>query len=469
VADDAVTTAMPSGSGRLTADSASLRPLAADVDLDTVHDWCGTALASLARRDGQLVGLAHAELRRQRRTLNLVAASSPTLPAALVAQALLFSSVTAEGYGRTRYHPGTEVVDVVERLARERAERLFGAPHANVQPLSGTAANLAVLYGVLDAGDVVLSLELSHGGHLSHVSRGASVSKRIAASHYEVDDSGVVDHDDLARLVKQVQPRLLICGGSSYPRRIDFAAFRTAADQVDALLMADISHISGLVAAGMHPSPVPVCDVVTTSTYKQLCGPRGGLVLRGTESRLPARDLDRAVFPGLQGTPDFGAIAAKAVALGFAAQPAFAAAMSRVARYARLFAAILHEHGLAVVTGGTDTHMVLVDLRAAPVPGLVVADTLERAGVLVNKNLVPNDHRPATETSGIRIGTNDLGFRPVDDSDVGELADATAALVAEVAAGAPPEPAVTGRLGRALAERVVEITSRGYLSEWQHA
>jgi glycine hydroxymethyltransferase len=433
--------------------------------LAPVADWSGQALATLARRDPRVVQLAYAELRRQRRTLNLVAAASPTLPAALAAQGLLFSAVTAEGYGGARYHPGTEVVDAVERLARERAERLFGAPHANVQPLSGTAANLAVLYGVLAGDGPVLSLALSHGGHLSHGARGASVAKRFRVCHYHVDEAGRVDPDQLTAVVEQVRPELLICGGSAYPRRLDFPAFRAAADRVGALLLADISHISGLVAAGAHPSPVACCDVLTTSTYKQLCGPRGGLVLQGAGSRIAARTLDRAVFPGFQGTPDFGSIAAKAVALGFAAGPAFAAAMRRVVRYAHRFAAAFAGHGLPVVAGGTDTPRVLVDLRGRGVSGRLVGDALERAGVLVNKNLVPDDPRPPYETSGIRIGTNDLGFRPVTDAEVAALAGATAAVVAELAAGAP---AGAGRPGRELAELAADLAGRGYLPHWRH-
>jgi glycine hydroxymethyltransferase len=436
-------------------------------ELAPLRDWSAAALASLARRDPQLVQLGYAELSRQRRTLNLVAAASPTLPAVLAAQGLPFSAVTAEGYRRARYHPGTEVVDAVEQLARERAERLFGTPHANVQPLSGSAANLAVLYGVLDGAGPVLSLELRHGGHLSHGAAGASVAKRLATHHYRLAADGRVDLDRLASLVERVRPRLLICGGSAYPRRLELAAFRAVADRAGALLLADISHLSGLVAAGVHPSPVPYCDVVTTSTYKQLCGPRGGLVLQGAGSRIAARAIDRAVFPGLQGTPDFGSIAAKAVALGFAAGPAFAAAMRRVVRYARRFATGFVEYGLPVVSGGTDTHLVLVDLRGRGVSGRLVGDALEQVGVLVNKNLVPDDPRPPAETSGIRVGTNDLGFRPVTDDEVAALARATAALVAELAAGRPAAAVVAGRPGRTLAALAAEIAGRGYLPPWR--
>jgi glycine hydroxymethyltransferase len=428
--------------------------------------WASRALAALGGQYAEVLRLAGAELTRQRRTLNLVAASSPTLPAALIAQSLLFGSVTAEGYPGHRYHPGADVVDAVERLACERARHLFGADYANVQPMSGSAANLAVLYGVLDRDDTVLSLELDHGGHLSHVSSRSSIAKRVTGRHYVVDGSGHIDHDALTLLVKQLRPALVICGGSAYPRRLDFAAFRSAADEAGCLLMVDISHISGLVAAGVHPSPIAHADVVTTSTYKQLCGPRGGLLLAGAESRIPMRTLDWAVFPGFQGTPDFGAIAAKAVALSFAGRAEFAAAMGRVADYARLFAAAFLDRGVGLVSGGTDTHMVLVDLRAAAVSGRVVGDCLDRLGVLVNKNLVPDDPRPAGQTSGIRLGTNDLAFRPVWSSEVRALAGLVADVVADLATGAPADWVAEGRLGRAVADQVAEIGARGYREEW---
>jgi glycine hydroxymethyltransferase len=421
------------------------RPAAADpAAMAAITGWYEQALAALARDDPGIVDLAAAELTRRRRYVNLVAASSPTLPAALAAQSLLFSSVTSEGYVGARYHPGAEVVDAVETLARQRAERLMRSPHANVQPSSGSAANLAVLYGVIDAGDTILSLDLVHGGHLSHGARVASISKHVPTSHYGVTDGGGVDPGMLADVVKECRPRVVICGGSAYPRAIDFTAFRAAADEVDALLLADISHVSGLVAARVHPSPVPLCDAVTTSTYKQLCGPRGGLVLLGEDSRLGASDLDRAVFPGFQGTCDFGTIAAKAVALGFASTDAFAAAMRRVTRFARAFADALEARGTTLVGGGTDTHMVLVDLRGTAVSGRVVADVLEHCGVLVNKNMVPGDERSPMQTSGVRLGTNDLGFRVLDDALVAALAAAVAAAVGDLAGGVAPAD-VAGR------------------------
>jgi glycine hydroxymethyltransferase len=408
-----------------------------------------------------LAALALDELHRQATQLNLVAASSPTLPRALAVQALAFSSVTAEGYAGRRYHPGTAVVDRVETVAQQRAGQAFRSPHANVQPLSGSAANLALLYGLLRPGDRVLSMHLADGGHLSHVSEAASISRWIASDHYGVDADGRVDLDAVLDLARATRPRVIVCGGSAVPRAIDFAGFRRVADEVGALLVADISHISGLIAAGIHRSPVPVCDAVTTSTYKQLCGPRGGLILLGAASELSAQTVDRAVFPGFQGTPDFGTIAAKAVALRFAATGAFAEAMGRVARFAKLFADAFLEVGLTLVSGGTDTHMVLVDLRGKPVSGRAIGDALQSVGVLVNKNLVPGDTRTPHETSGLRMGTNDLAFRRLSDVDAQALARELATVVAQLADGAQP----TARRLAGLRAAACDVVANGYRTE----
>lgn len=394
---------------------------------------------ALAESDPDVVALAERELARRAGQLNLVAASSPTAPAVQAAQALGLGALTAEGYPGRRFHPGAEVVDEVERLAIDRAAGLFGADHANVQPLSGSAANTAMLLGLLDAGDTVLSMELSHGGHLSHAARPASATRHLAAAYYGVGADGALDLDHVRERALAVRPAVLVCGGSAYPRTLDFAALREVADEVGALVLADISHIGGLVAAGLHPSPVPHCDLVTTSTYKQLRGPRGGLVLRGESSRVPAGKIDRMVFPGFQGTPDFGAIAGKAVALGAASRPQFRTAMHRVVRFARLFAEEFVERGLRLVAGGTDTHMVLVDLSGGSATGRTVSEALERVGILANKNLVPHDPRPASETSGLRIGTNHLAFMAIDDRDVRELAGEIAALVTAMDLGRLPE------------------------------
>ncbi|MFE3171562.1 serine hydroxymethyltransferase [Amycolatopsis sp. NPDC059090] len=408
--------------------------------------------AALAAADPTLVELARRQHAARRTRLNLVAAAGPTLSEVVAAQALGFGSVTAEGYPGRRYHPGAEQVDEVERLAVRRAEDLFGAQGANVQPLSGSAANLAVLSGLLKPGEPVLSLELSHGGHLSHVSGRANLSRWVESAHYHLTAAGEPDEDELLSLVREVRPRLLICGGSACPRKIDFAVFRRAADEAGALLMADISHISGLVAAGVHASPMPYCDVVSTSTYKQLCGPRGGLLLCGRRSPVTRAMLDRAVFPGLQGTPDFGAIAAKAVALRFAAGPVFAEAMHRATRYAGVLADALTASGVALVGGGTDTHLILADLRGAAATGAQVEDALRACGVLVNKNLVPDDPRQAGETSGIRLGTNELAFRALTDDQVAAFAAELAEVVARLRDGESPRECQAARRLKATAE-----------------
>jgi glycine hydroxymethyltransferase len=421
-----------------------------------------TGLGSLATSDPGILKLAERELARQRSHLNLVAASSPTSPEVLAAQGLGLSALTAEGYPGRRYHPGTEVIDEVEQLAVERAQRLFGADHANVQPLSASVANLAVLYGFLAPGDAVLSMELSHGGHLSHVARPASASKHLNATYYRLGADGTLDLDRVRDQALAVRPAVLICGCSAYPRTIDFPALRAVADEVGALLLGDISHISGLVAAGLHPSPFPHCDVVTTSTYKQLRGPHGGLILRRPGSRLSANEIDKFVFPGFQGTPDFGTIAAKAVALGGALRPEFRKAMDRVVCFAKLFADAFTEYGVRLVAGGTDTHMVLVDLSDGDASGRTVSHALEQVGILANMNLIPNDRRSAHETSGLRLGTNHLAFMDIGEHQVGELARGVAELVADLNRGRLPEQCPAWRR---LDEHVAAFTGSGHPAE----
>ncbi|MFJ6799013.1 serine hydroxymethyltransferase [Streptomyces sp. NPDC091268] len=425
-----------------------------------VADLVSDGLEALADTAPELLDLAERELQGRAERLNLVAASSPTAPAVLAAQALGFSALTAEGYPRCRYHPGTAVVDEVEQLAVARAELLFGASHANVQPLSGSMANLSVLLGLLEPGDPVLAMDLSHGGHLSHVSRPASLAKHLEPTYYQLGEDGTLDIEHVREKARTSRPKVIICGGSAYPRTIDFAALRSVADEVGALLVGDISHISGLVAAGAHPSPFPHCDVVTTSTYKQLRGPHGGLVLRGPDSRIAANAIDAFVFPGFQGTPDFGMLAAKAVALGGALEPGFGEAMGRVVRYARIFAEAFTSRGLSLVGGGTDTHMVLLDLRGQAVTGRDVSRALEAAGILANKNLVPNDPRTPQRTSGLRIGTNHLAFMGIKDPDVRDLAEGIAQLVLDLEADRRPESSAVWHRLAAQVTALVAATER---------
>ncbi|MGH3874461.1 MAG: serine hydroxymethyltransferase [Pseudonocardiaceae bacterium] len=421
-----------------------------------------TGLGSLATSDPGILKLAERELARQRSHLNLVAASSPTSPEVLAAQGLGLGALTAEGYPGRRYHPGTEVIDEVEQLAIERAKWLFGADHANVQPLSASVANLAVLYGFLAPGDAVLSMELSHGGHLSHVARPTSASKHLNATYYRLGADGSLDLERVREQALAVRPAVLICGGSAYPRTVDFSALRAIADEVGALLLGDISHISGLVAAGLHPSPFPHCDVVTTSTYKQLRGPHGGLILRSPGSRLSANEIDKFIFPGFQGTPDFGTVAAKAVALGGALRPEFRKAMDRVVCFAKLFADAFTEYGVRLIAGGTDTHMVLVDLSDGDASGKTVSHALEQVGILTNMNLIPDDRRSAHETSGLRLGTNHLAFMDIGEHQVSELARGVAELVADLDRGRLPEQCPAWRR---LGEHAAALTGSGHPPE----
>ncbi|MGH3626095.1 MAG: serine hydroxymethyltransferase [Sciscionella sp.] len=430
--------------------------------MSLVDRFTRTGFGSLATSDPDILELAERELVRQRSHLNLVAASSPTSPEVLAALGLGLSALTAEGYPGRRYHPGTEVIDEVERLTVERAQRLFGADHANVQPLSASVANLAVLYGFLGPGDAVLSMELSHGGHLSHVAHPTSASKHLNATYYRLGADGTLDLDGVREQALVVRPAVLICGGSAYPRTIDFSALRAVADEVGALLLGDISHISGLVAAGLHPSPFPHCDVVTTSTYKQLRGPHGGLILRSPSSRLSANEIDKFVFPGFQGTPDFGTVAAKAVALGSALRPEFRKAMDRVVCFAKLFVDAFTKYGVQLVAGGTDTHMVLVDLSDGDASGKTVSHALEQVGILANMNLIPNDRRSARDTSGLRLGTNHLAFMDIEEHQVGELARDVAELVADLNRGKLPEQCPAWRR---LGEHVATLTDSGRSAE----
>ncbi len=345
------------------------------------------------------------ELGRQRDQIELIASENLVSRASLEAIGSVIVNKTVEGLPGRRYYGGAEFADAVERLAVERAKELFGAAHANVQPHSGSQANLAVFAAFLEPGDVVVSMDLSMGGHLSHGSPVNISGRWMRAYHYGVDaTTGRIDLDATARLVRQVRPRLIICGGSAYPRAVDFAAFREIADEVGAVLLADIAHVAGLVAAGLHPDPVPHAHVTTATTYKNLRGVRGGLILTG-DAEL-GRRIDAAVFPGVQGSVILNAVAAKAVCLGEALRPEFASWAAAVLANARAMADTLIARGFDVVTGGTDTPIVLVDLRSRDVTGKDAQELLERAGFTVNKNTVPGETRPPWVASGIRLGSS---------------------------------------------------------------
>ncbi len=357
----------------------------------------------LAKADPMVFQLVRREMERQEHGIELIASENFVSVAVLEAMGTALTNKYAEGLPKKRYYGGCEVVDEVEQLAIDRAKALFGAEHVNVQPHAGAQANMAAYLAVARPGATLLGLALPHGGHLTH---GAPVNfsgTLFRATHYGVrEDTGRIDYDQVRDIARRERPRLLIGGGSAYARIIDFAALRSIADEVGAILIADMAHFAGLVAAGIHPSPVPHAQIVTTTTHKTLRGPRGGLIL--CEERF-GKDVDKQVFPGLQGGPLEHVIAAKAVALGEALTPAFKVYAQQVVTNAQTLAAELAARGYAIVSGGTDTHLLLVDLRPKRVTGKEAQELLDRAGITVNKNTIPGDPQTAFVTSGIRIGT----------------------------------------------------------------
>ncbi len=365
----------------------------------------GYFTASLEDSDPPVAAAIAGELNRQRQQIELIASENIVSRAVLEAQGSVLTNKTVEGYPGRRYHGGAANVDVIERLAIERACRLFGCRFANVQPHSGSQANQVVLLALAKPGDTILAMDLAAGGHLSHGAAPNLSGKWFAAVHYRVRrDDGRLDEAEMERLAHAHRPRLIIAGGSAYPRAIDFARFRAVADAVGARLLVDMAHFAGLVAAGVHPDPLPHADVVTTTTYKSLRGARGGLILCNDPEL--ARRIDAATFPGLQGSPILHAVAAKAVCLGEALRPEFKAYARSVLDNARALADSLAEGGLAVVTGGTDTPLVLVDLRPKGLTGDIASAALERAGLTANKNAVPFDPEPPGVTSGLRFGAS---------------------------------------------------------------
>jgi glycine hydroxymethyltransferase len=388
----------------------------------------------LRAADPLLSGLLDTELVEQHSTLAMVASSSVADPSVLAAAGAVLSNVTAEGYPGVRYHPGAKRFDEVELLAQKRARAAFGARYANVQPHSCSSANLSVLMSLLPSGGTLLGLELDAGGHLTHGSAASVTGRCFHAVHYGVDDDGWIDYDAVACLANAYRPGVIVAGASAYPRTIDFERFRAIADEVGAYLLADISHIAGLVVAGLHPSPVDVAHVTTTSTYKQLGGPRGGLILIGRETdtagpdgRATLADLMRsAVFPRLQGTPHPAAIAAKARALAMVQTEAFRRTAQLIVANARALAAALAQRGYRLLTRGTDNHMVVVDLRPAGISGVVAERALEECGILANRNRLPGDTKPPLIASGLRLGTNILaqrGMCPAEMFGCAELID----------------------------------------------
>jgi glycine hydroxymethyltransferase len=386
--------------------------------------------APVSEVDPEVDAAMRDELHRQQNTLEMIASENFTPVAVMEAQGSVLTNKYAEGYPGRRYYGGCEYVDVVERLAIERVCQLFGAGFANVQPHSGASANTAVYFALLQPGDTILGLDLAHGGHLTHGMRINYSGKMLNVVAYHVNkDDHLVDMDEVAELAREHQPKMIVAGWSAYPRQLDFARFREIADEVGALLFVDMAHFAGLVATGLHPSPVPHAHVVTTTTHKTLGGPRGGVIL--TNDADIAKKINSAVFPGLQGGPLEHVIAAKAVSFKVAAGEEFADRQRRTLAGAATLAARLSQPdvkaaGISVLTGGTDVHLVLVDLRDSELDGKVAEDRLHDIGVTVNRNAVPFDPRPPMVTSGLRIGTPALATRGFGDEAFTEVSDIVA-------------------------------------------
>ncbi len=385
--------------------------------------------AGLTEVDPEVAALLERELERERDEIELIASENFTWPSMLEAVGSVPTNKYSEGYPGRRYYGGCEVVDEIEQLAIDRAKELFGAEHANVQPHAGAQTNMAVYFAALEPGDTILSLELSHGGHLTHGLKVNFSGRLYTIVHYGVSrETNLVDYDDILALAKEHRPKLIVCGGSAYPRTVEAWRFREIADEVGALLLCDMAHFAGLVAAGLHPNPVEHCDFVTSTTHKTLAGPRSGFVLCREEH---AQALDRAVFPGMQGGPLNHVIAAKAACFKIAASEPFRDYQHQVRANADALAESLQEGGLDVLTGGTDTHVLLVDLRRTAWSGKEAEERLAEVAITVNRNTVPFDERPPTVASGFRVGTPAMTMRGLDEDDFSEVAAIICAALAD--------------------------------------
>lgn len=384
----------------------------------------------LSVEDPQIAAAIQAELERQRNNIILIASENFASRAVMEAQGCIMTNKYAEGYPGKRYYRGTGCVDVAEELARERCKKLFGAEHVNVQPHSGTQANMAAYFAVLKLGDTIMGMNLAHGGHLSHGSPVNFSGKMYKIVPYSVSlETEMLDYSEMADIARKNKPQLIVVGASSYPRTIDFKVVREIADEVGAKVMADIAHIAGLCAVGAHPSPVPYSDIVTTTTHKTLRGPRGALIMC-KEELAPA--IDRAVFPGTQGGPFMHAIAAKAVAFKEALAPEFKEYQFQVVKNAKALAERLLENRFELVSGGTDNHLMLVKLLKEGITGKVADETLERAGITLNKNMIPFDPATPFVTSGIRIGTPAMTTRGMRESQMVQIADMITTVLRDI-------------------------------------
>lgn len=384
-------------------------------------------MSFLAKQDPNVKAVIDQELMRQRDKLEMIASENIVSQAVMEAQGSVLTNKYAEGYPGKRYYGGCEHVDVVETLAIERAKRLFGAEHANVQPHSGSQANFAVYFAMLKPGDTIVGMNLSHGGHLTH---GSPVN--VSGTYFNVVPYGVnaetqqIDYDEFHKIVLEAKPKLIIAGGSAYSRQIDFKKMADVAHEVGAIFMVDMAHFAGLVAAGLHTNPVEYADIVTTTTHKTLRGPRGGMILCKEEY---AKAIDKAVFPGIQGGPLMHVIAAKAVALGEALQPEFKVYAEQVIKNAKVLADELMAKGLTIVSGGTDTHVMLVDVRNTGLTGKEAEHLLDEIGITANKNTIPFDPASPFVTSGVRLGTPALTTRGLKEDDMKEIADIIATVL----------------------------------------
>ncbi|MBQ7254977.1 MAG: serine hydroxymethyltransferase [Oscillospiraceae bacterium] len=396
-----------------------------------VHDeFIEQSLSIVEASDPEVAQAMNQELQRQRQNIELIASENLVSPAVMAAMGSILTNKYAEGYPGRRYYGGCQFVDIVETICIERLKKLFGAEFANVQPHSGAQANHAVYMALCKPGDTVMGMNLDHGGHLTHGSPVNFSGKQYNMVHYGVNlETGCIDYDEVRTLAKKYQPKMMICGASAYPRTIDFKAFGEIAKEVGAYSMADIAHIAGLVAAGEHPSPIPYIDVVTTTTHKTLRGPRGGVIM--TNDPDLAKKLNSAVFPGGQGGPLMHVIAGKAVAFGEALKPEFKQYQHQIVVNASTLAKSLQACGMQLISGGTDNHLMLLDLRGTDVSGKELETRLDSVRITVNKNMIPGDPRKPNETSGIRIGTPAVTTRGFKEAEMREIAELIAASVTD--------------------------------------
>lgn len=396
--------------------------------------------------DPEIAAAIQAESDRQNSHIELIASENWVSHAVMSAMGSVLTNKYAEGYPAHRYYGGCDCVDVVEELARERAKKLFGAEYVNVQPHSGAQANMAVQFACLQPGDTVMGMNLDHGGHLTHGSPVNFSGTYFNIVPYGVNDDGVIDYDNVMQIAKECQPKMIIAGASAYARTIDFKKFREIADAVGAILFVDMAHIAGLVAAGLHPSPIPYADVVTTTTHKTLRGPRGGMILCGKQETADKFKFNKAVFPGVQGGPLMHVIAAKAVCFQEALQPAFKEYQQGIVDNAQALCKGLQSRGIKIVSDGTDNHLMLIDLTPFGLTGKAIEKLMDDANLTANKNTIPNDPQKPFVTSGIRIGTPSVTSRGMNTADMDQIAEAIAMLIKEGESAVPAAKAIVKTL-----------------------